>query len=136
MYESPLCPSKMNFIIRKLVWGAKHGNDENECQRQPTQHIIFQFRGDRLCAVRQTERHTGKRTLALQIYNAYLTHHISYAIFQSLSKFYGQCFYIPVYLLALPQNKTLLMVGRTALALSVTFIPFTKGSRLLSHRRS
>lgn len=65
MYESPLCPSNMNFIIRKLDRGAKHGNDENECQRQSIEHINFQFQGDRLCTVRQTERDTEKRALVL-----------------------------------------------------------------------
>lgn len=64
MYGSPLSPN-MNFIIRKLVWFAKHRNDENECQRQPIQHINFQFQGNRMCTARQTETDTEKGVLVL-----------------------------------------------------------------------
>lgn len=45
----------MNFITRKLVLGAKLGNNENDYQRQPIQHINFQFQAVHKETDRDTE---------------------------------------------------------------------------------
>lgn len=81
----------------------------------PSNTLISSFR-ETGCA--QQDRHRERSPSIRNIQHIL----ISYAIFQLLSMWYRQCFYIPVYLymsfsyckLPLLQNKSLLMMGSTA----------------------